>query len=400
MDMSTNTRTVAIAFMEYPHTQLPFADSDIEALHEQGFNVITIALRGHHFIGGGISSPWYIARNFFSAEAMDIMMSIGWSGVRQIFFNGDQPLDAFKVAVLLPRALVAACYLRRKKVNHLHLFWGHYPSVLGIAWKLLDDGHRLTISLGAYDLEKKLRLSETCASIADKVTTHSDFNRRRLISEWGLNSEKVVTIYRGVNLQLFTSSADGGLRSNQFRVISVGRLIREKNLDLTLHLFAALRATKSSACLEVAGIGPDLRRLERIAETKGLTGHIKFMGHLSHDKLGELMRSARLMIFTSVKRGEILPNAIKEAMACGVVPVVLRHPAIDELIDDGIDGFLMSQGESLEAVVEKIVSSDLSVMSIRARQKINSKFDRVEAAAKFASICSEIDRQSESAQNN
>lgn len=383
--------TVAVGFMEYPHPQLPFADSDMEALREQGFAVMTIALRGRYFIDGGIARRWPILRGLFSADARKTLRSAGWTGLCAAVFNGDGIVDTLKTALLVPRAIAGISHLTNINVSHLHLFWGHYPSVMGILWKLCDPKHTLTISLGAYDIEKNLRVSAHAANIADSVTTHSEFNKRRLVSEWGLEKNKVVTIYRGVNIGLFCQAARRNLGQSDFLVISAGRLIREKNVDLTLSLFAQLRKFRPEVRLSIAGRGPDLERLQGVTRTKILDGCTDFVGHKGHSELKRLMQSARLIIFTSVKSGEILPNVIKESMACGVVPVVLYHPAIDELIEDGDDGFLFSQSDQLESVVQKIVDADLFTMSQKARRKIESKFDRTDSAMRFVELLSEIE---------
>jgi len=381
-------RAVAVVFMEYPHPQLPFADSDLEALQEQEFTVITIALRGRYFINGGIAAGQSILKGFLGAGAWEVLRSVGWTGLRAAFFNGDGFADTLKTALLAPRAFAAIAHLREIKVSHLHLFWGHYPSVMGILWKLSDASHTLTISLGAYDIEKKLRVSAKATEIADSVTTHSEFNRHRLVSGWGLRESKVAVIYRGVNTDLFRRSGQAPLDPNKFLIISAGRLIKEKNIDATLSLFAELRRLKPEIRLSIAGRGPDLERLQGVTRTKKLDGCTDFVGHLAHSELKRLMQSARLIIFTSVKRGEILPNAIKESMSCGVVPVVLRHPAIDELIEDGVDGFLFSESDPLQAIAQRIVNSDLVVMSHNARQKIERKFNRAHSATQFTALLS------------
>lgn len=387
-------RTVAFVFMEYPHPQLPFADSDVEALREQGFTVVTIALRGRHFIDRDIGWDWHVVRGLFAAGAWEVVRSIGWVGLRTAFFTGDRLLDRLKTALLAPRAVAAILHLRAIKVTHVHLFWGHYPSVMGILWKTCDPNHTLTVSLGAYDLEKKLKVSAKAADIAESVTTHSEFNRRRLASEWGLQKNKIKTIYRGVNTELFHPQRLTTVDPNQLLVISVGRLIKDKNVDATLSLFAELRKCKPEIRLSIAGTGPDLGRLKKVTRTRQLADCTEFVGHLTHAELKQLMQSARLIFFTSLKRGEILPNAIKEAMACGVIPVVLRHPAIDELIEDGIDGFLFSDSDPFQALVQRINDADLAMMSRNARQKIERKFNRTQSAIQFAALLSAIELSS------
>ena len=76
--------------------------------------------------------------------------------------------------------------------------------------------------------------------------------------------------------------------------------------------------------------------------------------NLPHRKLFPIIAGARLVALPSLI--DNLPNACLEAMGLGKVVIGTRGTSFDELIDDGVNGFLVAPNDA-SALTEKLISA-------------------------------------------
>ena len=159
---------------------------------------------------------------------------------------------------------------------------------------------------------------------------------------------------RGVDSERFHPR----LRSDEFRervapgggtiLIYVGRLAPEKRLELLLDAFArARRRSRSRLQLVLVGDGPQARTLRQ----RRIDG-VRFTGYLRGEALSEAYASADLFVFPSDT--ETFGNAVLEAMASGVAPIVVDRGGVVELVEDGRTGRVVPAGDA-EALATAIV---------------------------------------------
>ncbi|PWU24586.1 MAG: transferase [Candidatus Rokuibacteriota bacterium] len=116
-------------------------------------------------------------------------------------------------------------------------------------------------------------------------------------------------------------------------LLYVGRIAPEKGLD------TIIRALPASLELVVAGDGPDRARLESQASS-----NVRFLGQVDTADVESLLRSARALVVPS-RWYEGQPRAIVEAFAAGVPVLASRIGGLPELIEDGVDGYLVEPSE-------------------------------------------------------
>jgi len=121
-------------------------------------------------------------------------------------------------------------------------------------------------------------------------------------------------------------------------VLHVGRLAREKNLELVLRAWPAVRRALPSAHLFVVGGGPARDFYEGLARKHGLTGSVTFAGFVPDEDLPACYSAARCLVLAS--KFETQGLVLFEAMACGVPCAGIRFRAVAEAIRDGVDGAL------------------------------------------------------------
>lgn len=126
-------------------------------------------------------------------------------------------------------------------------------------------------------------------------------------------------------------------------VVYVGRISREKNLNLLSQIMPRLREQVPGARLAMVGSGPHRDELRKILDPAWTT----FTGYFSGAELAEAFASGDAFIFPSLT--ETLGLVALESMAAGVPVVGARAGGIPFVIDDGETGFLVGPEEPARA---------------------------------------------------
>jgi glycosyltransferase involved in cell wall biosynthesis len=139
-----------------------------------------------------------------------------------------------------------------------------------------------------------------------------------------------------------------GMDSSPFSIIAVGRLSKEKRFDLLLRAFARLMTFHPEWTLTIIGEGPLRSELESLRDSLNIVGRVSMPGNVKN--VYAYLAHATLFVMTSEYEG--FPNALCEAMACGL-PVVCVDcdGGIRDIIKPGDNGVLV-QRDNLEALTE------------------------------------------------
>lgn len=254
----------------------------------------------------------------------------------------------FRTMALLPRAFDVFASFLPKPPDVVHVYWGHYPSMVGYLVQRFLPGTDVSMSLGAYDLEAHYPLSGDVARRAIFVRTHGQCNVQELVERVGVAPERVSVIYNGVDLANLPNQPLK-LKRVPGRIVTASRLIPSKGVDDVITAFASIHRERPDATLEVFGDGADRSRLEALSATLGVSEAVSFRGHVAHHAVFSALSKAELFLFLSRDPTDRLPNVVKEAMGCGAVCIVSNTKGIDELIADPVRGRVVSMGDARAA---------------------------------------------------
>jgi len=162
---------------------------------------------------------------------------------------------------------------------------------------------------------------------------------------------------RGVNTNFHVISAS--IDAEQFTpmdsppcydVIFVGRLAEIKCIDILLKALQQVRKTIPNITGVVVGEGPLRGELEQLSRELGISDSVTFVG--KQKNIEAWLNKAKLFVLTS--RSEGLSIAMTEAMVCGLPAVVTDVGDLGELVEDGVNGFLVP-GQTPELFAHRII---------------------------------------------
>lgn len=162
------------------------------------------------------------------------------------------------------------------------------------------------------------------------------------------------------------------------RACFIGRLVPYKGPDMAIEAAAPLLRA-GQLVLDVIGDGPMRADLEALVRQEGLDGAVTFHGNLPHEEVQRTAVGANLLVFPSIR--EFGGGVVLEAMALGVVPVVVDYGGPGELVTDetGIRIPIGRRAEivaTLRARLEGIVQdpAGLPAMAAAARRRVETRF--------------------------
>lgn len=180
---------------------------------------------------------------------------------------------------------------------------------------------------------------------ASGVFAVSNVMRDELI-KMGARAERTHYIPAGADCELFAGAEPA---SAPPLVVAAGRFVEKKAPHLTLEAFALALRECPEARLRMIGDGPLLEHCRELAARLSVEHAVTFTGSLSHDKVAEEMRRARLFAQHSVRAAsgdcEGTPVSIQEAGASGLPVVSTRHAGIPEVVIEGETGLLVDEGD-------------------------------------------------------
>jgi glycosyltransferase involved in cell wall biosynthesis len=149
------------------------------------------------------------------------------------------------------------------------------------------------------------------------------------------------------------------LKKDHYELLTVGRLIKRKGIDLIIRSLKILQKEGFNVVLKIRGEGPEKRNLEMLAKKLELNNVI-FLERVSRKELANLYKSCDIYVHSSY--AETIPTTIREAMSVGRPIVTTNVGVIDEYLKDGENGFLINKRdeyEFAEAIIKLLSDENL-----------------------------------------
>lgn len=181
---------------------------------------------------------------------------------------------------------------------------------------------------------RKLRDALYC--FADGVVLQTTHNQEYFSDQV---KSKSVVIFNPIDLG---EKAGLALRtSKEQKIVSVGRLMPQKNQVMLVNAFSRVYAEYPNYRLTIYGEGPYREELEKRIQKLGLSHSVDLPG--SSTKVFDDIVSAQVFVLPSNYEG--MPNALIEAMCLGLPCVSTKVSGATDLIRDGDNGSLIDVGD-------------------------------------------------------
>ena len=174
-----------------------------------------------------------------------------------------------------------------------------------------------------------------------------------------------------------------GLADDAEVIVAVSRLVPRKGFDTAIRAVAAMRRSRPSLVLVIAGGGRDEQRLRRLAAD--LDAPVRFVGRVSNDDLPLLYGCADVSTMLCRNRWGGLEQegfgiVFVEAAACGVPQVAGDSGGAAEAVADGVSGIVVRQPGD----VDEAVAASLGLLDDPDRRAQMGRAARERAVAEFA----------------
>lgn len=286
-------------------------------------------------------------------------------------------LLAWQVSALFDLPLVYTYHTMTKEYIH---YWGHIPDALG---GLLDPW--LDSAVEKFD--------QIICNKADAIITPSA-KAARYLAELDLTSP-VTVIPNGIKLDNFYPwpsdylQSHFGVPEDKKVLLWVGRLNQEKRPLLAYEIFRGLCGRRDDVCLVMVGDGALRDELAEAANKDGLQDRLFLTGLVNYKQMAAVYNSADLWISTS--QSEVHPMVALEAIACGLPSIAWHDPALDGVIDDGGNGFLVRSNQKFITRLHQILDdSDLYQQMHRAAVQKRMEYSIETTAARVYQVYEQV----------
>jgi teichuronic acid biosynthesis glycosyltransferase TuaC len=189
--------------------------------------------------------------------------------------------------------------------------------------------------------------------------------------ELGMPAAKISVIGNGVDTSVFRSLDQDacrqklGLPAKDRIILSVGHLVERKGFHILLKAFAQLQNRKGLR-LAIVGDGEMRGALHKLAAELGVTDQVHFAGAVRNEGLPEWYSASDYFVMASSREG--WPNAVCEALACGLPVIATRVWGMPEIVT----------GDHLGVLIPERTPEALA---IGLQQAMDRKWDRFTIAA-------------------
>ena len=143
-----------------------------------------------------------------------------------------------------------------------------------------------------------------------------------------------------------------GYTDNDFLGVFVGRLGREKSVDILLRYWQQAIRPEDHIRLLIVGDGPVRPELEELARSLGIDQMVTFAGKVLHEDMPPYVAACDFYITTSTSDTNSI--SMLEGMATGLPVLQIVDPLNEGQVRDGVNGYIFSNAQDMAAKIQML----------------------------------------------
>ncbi|MBA2361777.1 MAG: glycosyltransferase [Actinobacteria bacterium] len=349
---------IAYLVNQYPSISVTFVRREIAALEARGVEVVRFAIRD---TGGDYpdvrdreeyARTWAILGRGRTRRAAAATLATGLRHPARFVRALRTAVSVWRNsrrALLVHLAYVAeACVLLRwvtsARVEHVHVHFGTNGAIVAMLARELGAPPFSVTVHGSDEFERPrevaLSLQAERAAFVVAVSEHA----RSQILRWAPPAawSKVHVVRCGLDESFTLSEAPPPPRGR--RVTCVGRLGAEKGHRILIEAAQILERGGIGFELACLGDGPERKALEELIAAGDLGERVRLTGWVDGESVRRAIASSRAVVLPSFS--ESLPVVLMEALALGRPVIATRTGGVAELVEPGINGWLVDAGNA------------------------------------------------------
>ena len=287
-------------------------------------------------------------------------------------------------------AAMLAREMRKRKINHVHVHFAGSEAAIalyahrafGISYSLTLHGPDVFYNVALGHLAEKLDRAAFVICISHFATGQA----MRLIGTH--LQDKLFLVHCGVDPNRYKPPQKTNSDTNPFQLVCTGRLTATKGQALLVQACGVLRERGLNFRCTFIGDGDQRKELEAMAAAEKLQDCVSFTGALPQDGVLAQLEQADCFVLPTFAEG--VPVVLMEAMSMEIPCVTTRVGGIAELIEDGVNGWLVHSGdyEGLTDRLEQLMRQPelLAPTGKKARETVQNEFNVEKSGQLLATV--------------
>ena len=285
----------------------------------------------------------------------------------------------YKLMYSLPAKYIYKLIVRERYDIEIAFVEGYATKIIGsyrisgvkkIAWVHVDPIERSY----ADNYFNSISDHSECYSSFDRIICVSDSVKRAFLEKYQIEGDKVIKIYNPINKNNIIEKAlqyKSNIPKSTFRLVTVGRLVKEKGFDRLLRCISRLKNIDNIYTeLIILGEGDLKSQFMEYIKENNLIQNVKLLGFKKNPY--PYIASADLFVCSS--RAEGFSLVIAEALVLGVPVISTNCSGPNELLEFGESGILVDNNEeALYKALKSVIKNDVLLGELRFKSQKRAK---------------------------
>ena len=161
------------------------------------------------------------------------------------------------------------------------------------------------------------------------------------------------------------------LKEDSFNIVFVGRLAKEKNVDLLLNAQKNIVEKSKNINLIIIGDGPDMDEYKKTVSKLKIDNNVIFVGKVPWESIPLYYRLAD--VFATASRTETQGLTVIEAMAASVAPICIDDESFRNTVIDGLNGKIFNDQKEYEKIVVELYKDRKLLNQLQKQARLNAE---------------------------